>query len=74
MLRAQQSEQSIKQFSLITTAAVFLLTVWMAWPTSGSGTPGFALGTAGMQHVVARPWIPSLHIYYMLGSTASASR
>jgi NADH-quinone oxidoreductase subunit M len=64
----RQSEQSIKQFSLLTTVAVFLLTVWMAVPThSGSIAPGFAENTPGMQHVVAKPWIQSLNIYYMLG-------
>jgi NADH-quinone oxidoreductase subunit M len=63
----RNQEEAMKQFSLITTVIVFLLTVWIAVP-GGKGHPsGFALGVAGMQHVVDRPWIPSFNIHYFLG-------
>ena len=52
MLRPKQSGAVDKQFSFLTTVLVFALTVWMALPTSDGQTPGFALGTAGMQHGV----------------------
>ncbi len=41
----RRQEDSIKQFSLVTTVIVFLLTVWMAVPSGRShNSPGFALG------------------------------
>jgi NADH-quinone oxidoreductase subunit M len=60
----RRQEETMKQFSLVTTVIVFLLTVWVAIP---GGKAGFALGTGQMQHVVSRPWIPAFHIDYLLG-------
>jgi NADH-quinone oxidoreductase subunit M len=62
-------EEAMKQFSLITTVLVFLLTVWIAIP-GGPGHPaGFSMGTGEMQHVVSRPWfrVASFNIDYLLG-------
>ncbi|MGA2035949.1 MAG: NADH-quinone oxidoreductase subunit M [Thermoguttaceae bacterium] len=61
----KRQEDSIKQISLITTAVVFLLTVWVALP--GVGSSGFVLGRPDVQHVVHRPWIPAFGIEYFLG-------
>ena len=64
----RQREESIKHFSFLATLLVFLLTVWMALPFGGGSNPaGFQFGAAAMQHVIARPWIPSFNIYYLLG-------
>jgi NADH-quinone oxidoreductase subunit M len=63
----KSQEDAMKQFSLITTVVVFLLTVWLAIPGGGSGSVGFDLQNAGMQHVINRPWIASFGIYYFLG-------
>ncbi len=61
-----RSDRFVKQFSLAVTAAVFVITVWMAWPSSNE--PGhFALKTAGMQSMVLHDWIPSWNIFYFLG-------
>jgi NADH-quinone oxidoreductase subunit M len=60
----KQQQEAMKQFSLVTTVLVFLLTVWLAIP---GGKAGFALGTGQMQHVVSRPWIPAFHVDYLLG-------
>jgi NADH-quinone oxidoreductase subunit M len=66
-----KSDRFIKQFSLLVTLAVFLVTLWMAWPTS----PGehavagrYALDTAAMQSVVSHSWIPSWNVNYFLGT------
>ena len=58
----------IKLVSLFITIAVFLVTAWMAIPTtSDAGTLRFALDNPGMQYVDPLPWIPSFGIYYFLG-------
>ncbi len=58
----------VKLFSLFTTVAVFLLTVWMAMPAGSEDTSvHFTLGVAEMQHTFALNWIPSFNIYYMMG-------
>lgn len=63
-----RSDRFIKQFSLLVTAAVFVITLWMAWPASSLHESGrFALGTAGMQSMVLHDWIPAWNIYYFLG-------
>ena len=63
-------DQVVRRFTLATTVAVFLLTLWLAIPTD-SKPPAmgrFDLGTSGgMQNVVCHEWIPSFHIYYLLG-------
>jgi NADH-quinone oxidoreductase subunit M len=67
-------EEAIRWITLATTAVVFLLSLWMAWPALfaalGFGGPGpaqFVIGEAGMQAVVKRPWIPAFGIEYLLG-------
>jgi len=63
----RQREDLLRLVSLMVTIAVFLLTVFVAWP-SGDGNPArFALGREGIQQVVRLPWIPSFKIDYFLG-------
>jgi NADH-quinone oxidoreductase subunit M len=58
----------LKQFSLVITIVVFLLTAWMALPGEGSsGAPHFDQGAASMQQAFSIPWIPSFGIHYFLG-------
>jgi NADH-quinone oxidoreductase subunit M len=65
---SKEREDFIKLFSFMVTLAVFLLTVWLAIPSSGVGTPAtFVLGQAGMQQTFSIPWIPAYHIYYAMG-------
>ena len=62
-------EEMIRWVALGTTAVVFLLSLWMAWPGL-FGAPGpaqFTIGEPGMQLVVSRPWIPAFAIEYLLG-------
>jgi NADH-quinone oxidoreductase subunit M len=59
----KRQEEAMKQFSLIVTVIVFLLTVLIAIP----GKSGFDLAAKQMQHVVFRPWIESFKIDYFLG-------
>ena len=62
-------EEAIRWITLLTTAVVFVLSLWMAWPTLfGVVGPGqFTVGEAGMQGVVKQPWIPAFNIEYLLG-------
>ncbi len=62
-------EEAVRWITLATTAVVFVLSLWMAWPTLfGAAGPGqFIVGDAGMQCVVQRPWIPAFGIEYLLG-------
>jgi NADH-quinone oxidoreductase subunit M len=61
-----RNDRFIKQFSLVVTLAVFVITFWMAWPAPDQ--PGrFALATPGMQSVVVHDWIPAWNIFYFLG-------
>ena len=62
-------EEAVRWITLATTAVVFLLSLWMAWPTLfGAVGPGqFIVGEAGMQGVVKQPWIPAFNIEYLLG-------
>jgi NADH-quinone oxidoreductase subunit M len=63
-----RSDRFVKQFSLLVTLVVFVITLWMAWPATSAGEPGrFALQTAGMQSIVLHDWIPSWNIFYFLG-------
>jgi len=61
--------EAIRWITLLTTAVVFVLSLWMAWPTLfGAAGPGqFAVGEAAMQGVVKQPWIPAFNIEYLLG-------
>jgi NADH-quinone oxidoreductase subunit M len=62
-------EELIRWITLATTAVVFLLSLWMAWPElfGARGPAQFAIGEAGMQLVVSKPWIPAFEIEYLLG-------
>ena len=62
-------EESIRWITFGTTAAVFLLSLWMAWPGlfGEQGPAQFTIGEPGMQLVVSKPWIPSFNIEYLLG-------
>ncbi len=64
--------EAMKYFSLAVTVAVFLLTVYLAWPSSESAdgsktSTGFALGYGPMQDMFSIPWISSFNIYYFMG-------
>ncbi len=69
-LAYRATDQVVRRFTLATTVAVFLLTLWLAIPTN-SKPPAmgrFDLGTSGgMQNVVCHEWIPSFDIHYFLG-------
>ena len=62
-------EELIRWITLATTVTVFVLSLWMAWPTlfGAVGPAQFTVGEAGMQAVVKRPWIPAFNIDYLLG-------
>jgi NADH-quinone oxidoreductase subunit M len=62
-------EEAIRWITLLTTAVVFLLSLWMAWPQlfGAAGPAQFQVGQADMQLVVNRPWIPAFNIEYLLG-------
>ena len=60
-------DETMKQFSFITTIIVFALTVWIALPGEPRPTVGFSLSTGQMQYEVSRPWIPAFDINYHLG-------
>ena len=62
-------EEAIRWITLLTTAVVFVLSLWMAWPTlfGAVGPAQFTVGEAGMQAVVKQPWIPAFKIEYLLG-------
>jgi NADH-quinone oxidoreductase subunit M len=67
-------EEAIRWITLGTTAVVFLLSLWMAWPGlfaalgfGGTGAAQFIVGEPGMQAVVRKPWIPPFGIEYLLG-------
>ena len=62
------TDEGIRRFTLVVTAAVFVLTIWLAIPGGDSPMTGqFALGTPGIQNVVRHAWIPGFDIYYFLG-------
>jgi NADH-quinone oxidoreductase subunit M len=65
---SKEREDFIKLFSLMITIAVFLLTAWLAIPSSGSGEAStFVVGQSAMQQVFRIPWIPAFDIYYAMG-------
>lgn len=76
----KRREELIKLFSLYTTIAVFLLTVWIAIPGPSGVQPTeplpgqtvgppqqFIQGMAEMQNAFSIPWIKSFNVYYSLG-------
>jgi NADH-quinone oxidoreductase subunit M len=62
-------EDFIRWTSLLTTAVVFVLSLWMAvpWLFGAAGPAQYRLGDPSMQGVVKLPWIPSFGIEYLLG-------
>ena len=62
-------EEAIRWITLLTTAVVFVLSLWMAWPTlfGATGAGQFVVGEAAMQGIVKQPWIPAFNIEYLLG-------
>jgi len=65
---SKEREDFIKLFSFVITLAVFLMTAWLAIPSSGGADAStFDLHERGMQQVFSLPWIPAFHIYYAMG-------
>ena len=62
-------EEFIRWTTLLTTAVVFVLSLWMAVPAlfGPTGPAQFRLGEPSMQAVVKLPWIESFGIEYLLG-------
>jgi NADH-quinone oxidoreductase subunit M len=62
-------EEFIRWTTLLTTAVVFVLSLWMAVPAlfGPTGPAQFRLGDPSMQAVVKLPWIESFGIEYLLG-------
>jgi len=62
-------EELIRWITLATTAVVFVLSLWLAWPTlfGAAGPAQYSVGDPSMQLVVKRPWIPAFGIEYLLG-------
>jgi len=62
-------EDFIRWTTLLTTAVVFVLSLWMAVPAlfGPAGPAQFRLGDPSMQAVVKLPWIPAFGIEYLLG-------
>ncbi|MFM8704201.1 MAG: hypothetical protein ACKOHG_10140, partial [Planctomycetia bacterium] len=62
-------EDFIRWTTLITTAVVFVLSLWLASPSlfGAVGPAQFRLGDPSMQAVVKLPWIESFGIEYLLG-------
>jgi NADH-quinone oxidoreductase subunit M len=64
----REGKGAIRWFTLVITAAVFLLTVWMALPRgAGTDSAQFSLGMASMQDLFSVPWIKSFNIHYLMG-------
>ncbi|MCE9554998.1 MAG: NADH-quinone oxidoreductase subunit M [Planctomycetes bacterium] len=64
----RSAEEGIRRVSLLITAIVFLLTVWMALPGDAPGQ--FSLQpdkVSGMQGVFNYDWIPQFRIRYSMG-------
>lgn len=63
------TDETIRRFSLLVTLAVFVLTVWLAIPTSSTSPEDgrFVLGMPGIQNMVRHSWIPAFKIEYFLG-------
>jgi NADH-quinone oxidoreductase subunit M len=62
-------EDFIRWTTLLTTAVVFVLSLWMAVPAlfGPTGPAQFRLGDPSMQAVVKLPWIEAFGIEYLLG-------
>lgn len=65
---SNRQPDAIRLFSLFVTAAVFVITVWMALDRpEGADSARFAVGEAAMQDVFSPAWIPSFNIFYYMG-------
>ncbi|MEX0678623.1 MAG: NADH-quinone oxidoreductase subunit M [Pirellulales bacterium] len=62
----REKTDAMKMFTLLVTAAVFLLSVVMALPGDGGGWQ-FDAAVSEMQKVFSISWIPSFNIYYFMG-------
>jgi NADH-quinone oxidoreductase subunit M len=64
-----RKDETVRRFSLLITALVFLLTVWLAIPSGGAAdSVRFDLGKRVLQNRVYHPWIRGdLNIFYFLG-------
>jgi NADH-quinone oxidoreductase subunit M len=62
-------EDVIRWITLLTTAVVFVLSLWMAVPAlfGATGPAQFRMGDPSMQAVVKLPWIEAFGIEYLLG-------
>jgi NADH-quinone oxidoreductase subunit M len=62
-------EEFIRWTTLLTTAVVFVLSLWMAVPAlfGTTGPAQFRMGDPTMQAVVKLPWIESFGIEYLMG-------
>jgi NADH-quinone oxidoreductase subunit M len=61
-------DRAVRRFSLTMTLVVFLLTLWLALPTSVSSRIGlYDLANADFQNKVTHDWIPRFNIHYSLG-------
>ena len=62
-------EDFIRWTTLLTTAVVFVLSLWMAVPAlfGPAGPAQFRLGDPSMQAVVKLPWIEAFGIEYLMG-------
>jgi NADH-quinone oxidoreductase subunit M len=58
-------DETLKQLSLLTTAAVFFMTLYMIF---GQSKLRFDAGTKEMQHLFSIPWIPTFNIHYLMGT------
>ncbi len=65
VLFPRNSDEAMKKFSLLVTAAVFVLTVLLARP--GTSPWRFDIAVSDMQKVFALNWIPTFNIYYYMG-------
>ena len=67
----RDNKSAIRWFTLAITAAVFLITAWMALPRpQGADTAQFSLiepAVKQMQNVFSVPWIKSFNIDYFMG-------
>jgi NADH-quinone oxidoreductase subunit M len=63
-----RNASAVKWISLAVTAAVFLLTVWMALPAASPGAGQFDFHSSTMQNMVRHSWIPAFRVDYFLGT------
>ncbi len=66
----RRQEELLKRTAFLVTVLVFLLTAWVALPSTDQPmgeTSRFVIGLGEMQQAFSLPWIPSFNIYYALG-------